>query len=100
MTMEPNQYLYEAIRLVQGERARDYGDAPTNFKNIARGWSVLLGTEVKPDQVALCLSWLKMARLASPTISDEAAADCVVDGAGYLAIAGSLGLTSEYPREV
>ena len=100
MATEPSHYLHEAARLVQGERSRDYGDAHTNFKNIACGWAVLLGTEVTPDQVALCLSWLKLARLASPTISDEAATDRVVDGCGYLALAGSLGPGSGHPNEV
>ena len=90
MATEPSTYLHEAARLVEGERSRDYGDAHTNFANIAVGWTVLLGSKVTPEQVALCLSWLKLARLSSPTISPEAATDSVVDGCGYIALAGSL----------
>ncbi len=100
MATEPSHYLHEAARLVQGERSQDYGDAHTNFANIAVGWTVLLRAEVTPEQVALCLSWLKLARLASPTISDEASTDSIIDGCGYIALAGSLRSGSGHSSDV
>ena len=63
------------------QRRGAYGDATTLFDQIARRWSLTLGTEVTAAQVALCLIDLKLARL---TI-DPAHADSIMDVAGYAA---------------
>ena len=87
----PREYLEKAGSLLEGERGQDYGDYSINFSNIAKGWSVILGIHVTPEQVGLALTWLKMARLVSPTISDSATDDCYEDGIAYLAIGAVLG---------
>jgi len=73
--------LLEAARVV-GERGRVYGSPAPNMAATARLWSVVLGQEVTPGQVALCLIQLKVARLlTTPTHRDS-----MVDIAGYAAV--------------
>ena len=52
----------EVVSIVE-TRGRDYGDIKTNHEEITKGWSVILGIEVKPHQVALCNDWQKTVRL-------------------------------------
>lgn len=75
-----------AADLMDGERAKDYGDALAMHRRIAAGWSEILGVNVKPHEAALCMAWLKIARLVeSPDHSDS-----YVDGVAYLALAGEI----------
>ncbi|AKL88392.1 hypothetical protein BH789_gp111 [Gordonia phage GMA6] len=87
--MDKSEVLDTAKELVCGQRADDYGDAKENFDRIARLWAPLLGVdEVTPQQVALCLAALKMARLVtSPNHEDS-----WVDLAGYAALGGDVAL--------
>ena len=64
---------------VVGNRQRQYGDATVLFEHIAKRWSLVLGAEVTPAQVALCMIDLKMARL----VHDPTHLDSMVDVAGY-----------------
>ena len=69
----------EAIELVTGDRQSTYGHPAKNFEDTARLWSVILGIEVTPQQVALCMVQLKLAReVFSPK------RDNLVDAIGYL----------------
>ena len=77
--------LTQADKLVNGARADEYGDAKQNFEDIAKLWSVLLGTEVTAQQVALCMIAVKSARLMK---SDSP--DSWVDICGYGALGGEL----------
>lgn len=79
--------LREAEGLINGDRAAAYGPPELNFGRIARGWEVILGVDVTPEQVARCMAWLKIARL-----NEGPHRDSYVDGAAYLALAGELGL--------
>lgn len=72
--------LQEAEELVHGDRAKAYGHPSVNFKNIADGWSVILGIKVTPEQVALCMCWTKIARHVHSPKRDN-----LVDLAGYAA---------------
>jgi hypothetical protein len=81
-----SECLAEAMDLITGARAEAYGPPAENFKRIAVGWSVLLGVDVKPSQVALCMEWLKMARL----VNSPKHWDSHVDSAAYAALAGEL----------
>ena len=54
--------LDEAKRLVAGDRREAYGPIRKSFEGPATMWSVILGTEVKPQQVAQCMIALKMCR--------------------------------------
>lgn len=71
--------LEEAKILVSGDRRKSYGSPRKNFTNIAKIWSVVLGTEVKPEQVALCMVGTKLARQ-----SFKSGRDNKVDLIGYI----------------
>lgn len=79
------EILREAETLINGDRAKAYGPPEVNFGRIARGWEVILGTHITAEQVALCMAWLKIARLCEGPHRDS-----YIDGAGYLALAGEL----------
>lgn len=80
------EILKTAGDLICGDREREYGPPQVNFANIATGWSVILGKEVTPSQVALCMTWLKMARL----VNTPTHVDSFIDGSAYMALAGEL----------
>jgi hypothetical protein len=78
--------LIEANNLINGQRQKDYGDKTANFSRIADGWNLVLkdklipGKAITPQEVALCMIQLKVARLcASPLHRDSA-----LDIAGYI----------------
>ena len=77
--------LETAATLVNGDRARDYGTPTANFGRIAAGWSVILDHDVSAEQVALCMAWLKIARLVNGPHDDS-----YVDAAAYMALAAEL----------
>lgn len=83
--MHRSEILKTAETLINGDRQEQYGTPQENFARIAVGWSVLLGHDVTPSQVALCMAWLKMARLVNGPHDDS-----FIDGAAYMALAGEL----------
>ena len=84
--MNRAEILEEAARLTAQDRNKNYGDPYTNHKRIADLRSVILGIDVTPSQVALCMVQVKIARLIeTPTHEDS-----FVDGAAYMAIAGEI----------
>lgn len=84
--MQRQDILREAERLTSSDRNKNYGDPLVNHQRIANIWSVLLGIEVTPSQVALCLVGVKLARL----VETPDHLDSFVDGAAYMAIAGEI----------
>jgi hypothetical protein len=78
--------LKTAGELIDGDRARDYGDAYEMHKRIAVGWSQVLGVDVKAHEVALCMAWLKMSRL----VESPGHADSYVDAVAYVALAAEI----------
>ena len=79
------EILETAATLINGDRERDYGTPAENFGRIAAGWSVILDQDVSAEQVALCMAWLKVARLVNGPHEDS-----YVDAAAYMALAGEL----------
>jgi hypothetical protein len=75
-----------ASDLMDGERAKDYGDALEMHRRIAAGWTEILGVDVKPHEAALCMAWLKIARLVE-TPGHE---DSYVDLVAYGSLAGEI----------
>jgi hypothetical protein len=75
------EVLREAATLVNGQRNRDYGEPIENFERIAAGWRVLLDAPVTPHQVALCMAWLKMARLVETPRHEDSYVDLTAYGA-------------------
>jgi hypothetical protein len=75
-----------ASELMDGERAKDYGDAYEMHRRIAAGWSEILGVKVEPHEAALCMAWVKIARLVE-TPGHE---DSYVDLVAYGSLAGEI----------
>lgn len=84
--MHRKDILETGINLTTGDRNKTYGSPYKNHEDIAKGWEVILGIPVRPDQVAACMAWLKLARTTKK--SDHM--DNYIDGAVYMAIAGEL----------
>ena len=55
--------LHHAAEVVACRR-HEYGLPAEHFEQVARRWSSILGTTLRPEQVILCLLDLKIARLA------------------------------------
>lgn len=81
-----SECLAEAMDLITGDRNRDYGEPFHNFERVANGWSIILGRIVEPHEVALCMAWLKIARLTETPQKK----DGWVDGAGYMGLGWQL----------
>lgn len=77
--------------MIIGDRNKDYGDPKVNHQRIADLWSVILGIEVTPAQVALCMAQVKISRLVhTPNHQDS-----YIDAAAYIAIAGEIATSSD-----
>lgn len=79
----PETVLEEASRLINGDRAKEYGPPRKNFADIAYGWKAIFGVDITPEQVACAMIWLKIMRFQNGKSRDS-----VVDMAGY---AGTIG---------
>ena len=85
--------LDAAKEIVTGERERQYGKPEDNFRMIGNLWEIYLkarcldrdgGLDILPEDVAMMMSLLKIARIASGNYKT----DSFVDLAGYAACAG------------
>ena len=90
--MNKRNVLKEADAIVNGQRQTDYGDKRQNFAQIAMIWQGILATKLQkeaaitPEDVALLMIGVKMARLAkSPDHYDS-----IMDIAGYAACMDTL----------
>jgi len=70
ITMDKFELLQKTADVVK-ERGEKYGSMLDNHIRIARLWSVLLDTEVTPEQVALCMIAVKQARLMETPNHDD-----------------------------
>lgn len=85
--IRPRQQVLDAASAgINGPREQDYGDPVVGFTRTAKLWEQILGTPVTPEQVALCMAALKIARLVE-TPSHQ---DSWVDIAGYAALGGEV----------
>jgi hypothetical protein len=82
--MKRKEILRKAESLVNGPRAKEYGDAHENHARIAQMWSVLLDKPVTIQQVYQCMVAVKLARLVV-TPDHE---DSWIDICGYGALGG------------
>lgn len=85
--------LDAAKEIVTGEREQQYGKPEDNFRMIGNLWEIYLkarcldrdgGLDILPEDVAMMMSLLKIARIASGNYK----VDSFVDLAGYAACAG------------
>ena len=76
--MKKHEALKAAAKTVE-KRGESYGDVRENHERIASLWSVVLGQDISPERVVLCMTCVKVARLIQ-TPDHE---DSWVDIAGY-----------------
>ena len=82
--MNRSDILDTAKEYVTKDRAATHGDAERNFGLIAAYWSAHLNKNIKPHDVAVMMTLLKLARARSnPKHTDN-----WIDGCGYLALGG------------
>lgn len=81
-TDKPESILDEASKLVNGDRASDYGDMVENWTRIAKMMSAYLGVEITARNAADLMSIVKLSRSAN-----KAKRDNYVDLAGYAHVA-------------
>jgi hypothetical protein len=72
--------LREAAKIISGDRDLQYGGPEENFTRIGKIWSVIVGTEITPEDVAMMMVGLKLARYASKSGFQP---DTWIDIAGY-----------------
>jgi len=82
--MKRNDVLKKAKTIINGARAKEYGDAYENHARIAQMWSVLLDKPVTVQQVYQCMVAVKLARLVVTPRHE----DSWVDICGYGALGG------------
>ena len=86
--MNRQECLDKAAELINGDRARDYGDAYENHGRICEGWNIIVRAAMydtgylTPAHVALMMDWVKTSRLLE-TIDHT---DSWIDKAGYVAL--------------
>ena len=79
--MNKNQLL-DACKVALNSRGQHYGKVLENHSRIAKIWSLIIGSEVTEEQVALMMVGLKVARL----IETPDHQDSILDIAGYAAV--------------
>lgn len=79
--MTREECLKKAQECVCGQREQDYGTPESNFGLIANLWSGYLGQDIKPQDVAMMMALLKIARIKN----GGGTGDSFVDLAGYAA---------------
>jgi len=84
--MNRQDVLDNAAEYITAARDEVYGDPLTNHQRIADLWSPILGIDVQPEEVVLCMIAVKMSRLCK-TPDHE---DSWVDIAGYAALGGEI----------
>ena len=83
--MKARAILDTALKLIEGERAKKYGEARESFALTARLWSEYLNFSIDTEEVGMMMVLLKVARTKG-----AAKADNYVDIAGYAALTGQI----------
>jgi Domain of unknown function (DUF6378) len=84
--MRAEDLLEKAASIVAGRRST-YGPPVDLFEHVARRWSLVLGIDITPAQVILCLIDLKVARL----VHRPRHLDSITDIAGYAGCLAEVG---------
>lgn len=80
------EFLHRAEECICVDREEQYGSPEDSFGTIAGLWSIYLGREISPEDVAVMMALLKIARIAGGKFK----ADSYVDAIGYMACAGEI----------
>ena len=88
--MQRADILDIAKEYVTKDRANTHGDMEDNFRTIAAMWSVYLGYNISPEDVASMMTLLKVARIKS----NPSNMDNWIDACGYMACGGEVAYNS------
>lgn len=80
------EILDSAKKCVCEDRESQYGSPEDSFKLIAELWTVYLDYRLSPVDVAIMMTLLKIARIATGRFK----ADSYIDACGYIACAGEI----------
>ena len=83
MTDDIHNDILKAADEAVKERSEPYGHPWYDFTRTARLWEVVIGKPLKPEQVALMMALVKVARICNH--DDFHHLDSVIDLAGYTA---------------
>jgi hypothetical protein len=86
VTEKCEEILDTAKGLITGDRNKVYGDAREDFTRTGKLWEQVLGVEVPPEKVAMCMALVKFGRLTNSPDHE----DSWVDAAGYIALGGEI----------
>lgn len=78
--------LEEAVKCVCQDREGQYGSPENSFNEIAKLWTVWLGMKITPQDVAVMMAMLKIARIKTGRFKE----DSYIDACGYLACAAEI----------
>lgn len=83
------EFLHRAEECICVDREEQYGSPEDSFGTIAGLWSIYLGREISPENVAIMMALLKIARIAGGRFKTDSYTDAI----GYMACAGELAET-------
>ena len=84
--MDRHDILVKANEYIMGDRQENYGNPEKNFDMIAKYWTVYLGIDIQPHDVAALMVLLKLARIQNKP--DHI--DSWIDICGYAANGGEI----------
>ena len=90
--MTRRKLLEKAISIVCEDRNQQYGGPEDTFKDIARLWAAYLDDQIGPEDVAIMMILMKVARLKA---SSYQSSDSWVDIAGYAACGSEIAIGEE-----
>ena len=67
----------EAVADILRERGDNYGAPYSNHVTIAQMLSAILGSDISPQQVAMCMIAVKLSRLSNQDTHDDSWADII-----------------------
>ena len=85
------EILEQAKQIVCTDREETYGEPENNFSLIAALWSTYISREISPEDVAMMMVLLKIARIKT----GKHKADNYIDLCGYASCAGELGARND-----
>jgi len=82
--------LKEADSIVHNDRNESYGNPIDDYSKVVAIYKMLSGVDLNPEEGALFMLAVKLARIATNIEYDKIHRDSLVDAAGYLWVFGSI----------
>jgi hypothetical protein len=73
--MKRTEELLNEVQLILTDRGNVYGSPETNHRRISELWSGYLDTYISPEQVAMCMLLVKVARLSQSSDHEDSLRD-------------------------